>query len=357
MPRVLCLGYSVTEQVGYVERAADLAMREASGFTFVKSGWGGHSIHAIAYMIDEILDAIACDCVLLELFTGNVRYFEPPALRGFLDQILAATARRGLPVAFLDLYQGGVDYATEPVANLLAEYEACLGIPVLDLAGILAAADDGRRAALLKDGTHVTPAGADFYAGQIHAFLKRRPPATGYVRRFRRLPTLYLSHKLAAMPDQACPVMLRRNGMDLFFAEIPEGQALAVDLGRRSEVRGVMTTYGPKGGTLRVSNSETGQSREVLLYDRFSYYARSIVMNLKMKGVRTLALLQLDGVPKIELAKGEADLGPRIGYLSHVFCLRRLTLSEWLRHRNHRLFWSLQRWRLARRNPLRSKTL
>ena len=147
MIRVLCLGYSVTELPGYVERANALAEAEGRPVTFLRSGWGGHSLPSIAALIDEILDALPCDRVLLELFTGNVRYFDGATMRAYLDDILAATARRDLPVAFLNLHQGGVDYAAEPVAGLLAEYRALYGIPYLDIAAPVAAQRSDRPAA------------------------------------------------------------------------------------------------------------------------------------------------------------------------------------------------------------------
>ena len=58
--RVLCLGYSATEQPGYVDFADELATADGV-FTFIKAGWSGHSIKGVAYMIDEILETIKCD--------------------------------------------------------------------------------------------------------------------------------------------------------------------------------------------------------------------------------------------------------------------------------------------------------
>ena len=345
--RVLCLGYSVTEEVGYVEQAAECAAAEGADLVFLKSGWGGHSVHAIAYMIDEILDTIPCDRVLLELFTGNVRYYDRHALRFFLDQILAATARRGRPVAFLNLYQGGVDYASETVAGLLDEYEACLGIPTLDLARPVAASGPEERALWLKDGTHVTPAGADLYGRQVYDFVRGRGFGEAYIRRYRALPGLFTPLRLAAMPDCSCPFAMHRNGIPLHYATIPENTSLSIDLGRTADVRAVMTTYGPLNGTLRFSSPSSERTRDVLLYDRFSYYARSIVMNVNLKGIRTLTCFQRDIVPDIELAKGEKNTGPRMGYVSHVFLHRRLTPTEWLRHHRHRAFWGVHRLRGA----------
>lgn len=345
--RVLCVGYSVTEQIGYVERAGDCASSDGADLVFLKSGWGGHSVHAIAYMIDEILDTIPCDRVLLELFTGNVRYYDRRALRFYLDQILAATARRGRPVAFLNLYQNGVNYASETVAGLLDDYETSFGIPTLDLALPLAKSDPEERALWLKDGTHVTPAGADLYGRQVFDFVRGRGFGDAYIRHYRTLPGLFVPLKLATTPDRSRPFALYRNGIPLRYVTIPEKTSLSIDLGRTADVRAVMTTYGPLNGTLRFSSPSIERTRDVLLYDRFSYYARSIVMNVNLKGIRTLTCFQLDIVPDIELAKGEKNTGPRMGYVSHVFLHRRLRLAEWLHHYGHGACWAAHRMRCA----------
>ena len=230
MVRVLCLGYSVTELPGYVERANALAEAEGRPVTFLRSGWGGHSLPSIAALIDEILDALPCDRVLLELFTGNVRYFDGATMRAYLDDILAATARRDLPVAFLNLHQGGVDYAAEPVAGLLAEYRALYGIPYLDIAAPVAAAGAGDITYLLKDATHVTPAGADLYGTLVYSFLRAPPPGRAYIDRFRTLPGRFEALPLRALPGLTCGFALRRNGIPLDFLEIPEGTGVAGDV-------------------------------------------------------------------------------------------------------------------------------
>ena len=334
MSRVLCLGYSVTELPGYVERANALAAAEGDALRFLKSGWGGHSLPSIACLIDEILDALPCDGVLLELFTGNVRYFDRATMRAYLDDILAATAKRNLPVAFLNLHQGGVDYDDECVAGLLAEYRALDAIPSLDLVAPLAAAPD--RAELLTDGTHVTPQGAAFYAARIHAFLREWVRTKDYVARFRLVPRRWLSLPVHTLPGPACTFELHRNGIPLHFAEIPEGHSIAIPLGRRRRVIGALVTYGPSGGTMGFSDRDVGPTRSVVAYDEFSYYTRSVFRSLKLPAVVTLCVAQSAGLPEIALRKGERNLGPRLGRVSHVFCRRRLGLAEraaLLRHR------------------------
>ena len=235
MLRVLCLGYSVTERPGYVEWACARAEADGDAITLLKSGWGGHSLPSIACLIDEILDALPCDGVLLELFTGNVRYFDADTMRGYLDDVLAATARRALPVAFLNLYQGGVDYADERVAGLLAEYRALYAIPYLDLAAPLAAAPD--RADFLGDGTHVTPQGAAFLR-RARARLPARPGPGPRLRRSVRDHPAPLGVS-ARRDDGRCGLPLRAA---------PQRHPPALPRGSRGRVRGAPAGASAPGG-------------------------------------------------------------------------------------------------------------
>ncbi|MDP4005811.1 hypothetical protein [Methylobacterium sp. NEAU K] len=351
MFRVLCLGYSVTELPGYVERANALALAEGRPVAFLRSGWGGHSLPSIACLIDEILDAVPCDHVVLELFTGNVRYFDDAAMRSYLDDILAGTARRNLGVAFLNLHQGGVDYEAEGVAGLLAEYRALYGIPYLDLAAPVAAAGAGDITYLLKDGTHVAPAGADLYGTLVYAFMRAPPPGRAYADWFRRLPGRFESLPLRTLPGLDCGFELRRNGIPLHFLEIPEGENVEIPLGRPRHVIGALVTYGPRAGTMMVQDPATGRARTIVAYDEFSYYTRSAFRTFTIPAACSLRIAQSAALPDIALRKGEPDLGPRLGRVSHVFCRRRLGLAERAALMRHRL------WRNLRRAVLQLKGL
>jgi hypothetical protein len=347
MLRVLCLGYSVTELPGYVEWANALAAAEGRPVTFLRSGWGGHSLPAIACLIDEILDAIPCDHVLLELFTGNVRYFDGATMRAYLDDILAATARRNLPVAFLNLHQGGVDYAAEPVAGLLGAYRALYGIPYLDIAAPVAEAGAGDITYLLKDGTHVAPAGAELYGTLVYALMRAPPPGRAYLDRFRGLPVRFDSLPLRTLPGLECGFDLRRNGIPLHFLEIPEGASVEIPLGRPRHVIGLLVTYGPRAGTLTIRDPARGRTRAITAYDEVSYYTRSVYRSAVFPAARSLTITQEAALPDIALRKGEPDRGTRLGRVSHVFVRRRLGLAERVALLRHRLWRRLKGFRRA----------
>lgn len=348
MFRVLCLGYSVTERPGYVERANALAAEAGTAVTFIKSGWGGHSLPSIAYLIDEVLDELPCDFVLLELFTGAVRYYDNATIRLYLDEILAATALRDLPVALLNLYQGGIDYDDERVADLIQEYHALYAIPRLDIAAVVWAVGGQENTFLLADGTHVTEAGGDLYGALTYAFLRTPPIRRDYVERFSKLPRRFASVALRSLPDLNCSFELLRNGIPLRFVEIAEGTEVEIDLGHIRRVLGLMVAYGPASGRMRFYDGGIGCT--ILAYDAFSYYTRSFMLPIYFKATRRFRITQLAGLPEIGLRKGEPDLGPRLGRVSHVFCVRGNTSAERAARLRHRLTHSLRSWqRLARR--------
>lgn len=331
MRRVLCLGYSVTELSGYVERLGDLAAEDVNPLTFVRSGWGGHSLNAVAYMIDEILDHAACDFVLLELFSGSVRYLPRHEIVPLFDEVLVATARRGLPVAFLNLYQGGVDYRADFVTRLMRRYADAYDIPTLDLAVLVDGLSDANKAHLLRDNVHTTPAGGRLYGDLVYAFLRHLPVSLAYLAPFRDRERVFSALPVPAMAPDRARFTLTRNGTPLTFAEIAEGETLSLDLGEPRFVQGAMLTYGPRSGTLAFGDPRTGRSRDRLPYDGFCYYTRSGVLHLRMPRVRHLTIAQRPGQPSVPLHKGEVDHGARLGRVSHIVCRRPPRMQDHLR--------------------------
>lgn len=350
---MLCLGYSVTEQPGYVERANALAAEAGTAISFIKSGWGGHSLPSVAYLIDEILDALPCDFVLLELFTGAVRSYDDATIRLYLDEVLAATALRDLPVALLNLYQGGVDYDVERVAGLIREYHALYAIPCLDIAAMVWTVGGQENTFLLTDGTHVTKSGGDLYGALTYAFLRAPPIRRDYIESFSRLPRRFASIPLQSLTTLNCSFELLRNGIPLRFLEIAEGTEIEIDLGHICRVVGIMVTYGPTSGRMRFYDG--GIECTILAHDPFSYYTRSFMLPIYFKATRRFRVAQLAELPDIELRKGEPDLGPRLGRVSHVFHIRKMTSVGRAACLKHRLIHLLRAWRQMIRHLFRRR--
>ncbi len=216
---------------------------------------------------------------------------------------------------------------------------------------LLAAAPD--RADLLGDGTHVTPQGAAFYGERVHAFLRDETLGLDYAVRFRAVPRRWESLPLRRLPGPVCAFELRRNGLPLRFLELSEGERADIPLGRRRRVIGALVTYGPNAGTMRFSDRERGPTRDLVAYDEFSYYTRSVFRTLRLPAVETLRVAQSAGLPEAALRKGEPDLGPRVGRVSHVFCRRSLGVGERLALLRHRLTSAARRLSRWRRRPLR----
>lgn len=319
MTRILCIGYSVTEGQGYIEKANSLAFEHGSPIRLVRSGWGGHSIHSLAYMMEEVLDRIAPDFVLLEPFAGIIRDLNTARIKLFLDEVLTVLAWRGLPVALLNVYQTGIDYRTDFLTRLGRVYRRAYGIPFLDVAATVAAMDEAARRPLFIDRVHVTPEGSELYGALVYDFLAPPPVRLDYVRHFRR-GRLFRTIPVPPLAPGAPLFEVKRNGVPLAFVEIPEGASLTLDLGGPAYLESAMMVYGPRSGSVTFDGGVA--VREVLPYDQHGYYVRSAHVDLKMRSGPVLTVTQSAALPTIPLLKGTPSQEPRRGYVSHLFARR-----------------------------------
>lgn len=338
MARILCLGYSVTERPGYLEKARILAEAEGRDLDLIRCGWGGHTIKSVAFMIEEILDGIACDLVLLELFTGFLRqHLAFREILRHLDEILAATARRALPVAFLNLHQTEVDGRDDRLTRAAHAYARDYGIPMLDVASLFSDFGAASLSALFPDGIHTSQAGADLYGNLVYFFLRDVPVRRTYVPYFANRPSALLALPVARLTPEKATYGSDRNGIPIAFLEIAEGRSVDLVLGEPRDVRAVMVAYGPTAGRMRIADANGTGRRDILPYDPICYYTRSGVFDLELRSVRALTVSQFEGVPDLALWKGEKDYGPRVGRVSHLFCRRSLSVAERWRYGRHRL--------------------
>ena len=106
---------------------------------------------------------------------------------------------------------------------------------------------------------------------------------------------------------------------------------------------GLLVTYGPQAGTLTVQDPAKGRGHDLVAYDEFSYYTRSMFRSVTLPAARALTIAQSAERPDIALRKGAPDPGPRIGRVSHVVCRRRLSLAQRAARLLHRLRRGLRR--------------
>ena len=98
--------------------------------------------------------------------------------------------------------------------------------------------------------------------------------------------------------------------------EIPGGETVTVGLPKKVCASGLIMLMGPKTGKLQVRTGQKGSS--VNCYDRHCYYERAGGWPLNPEVTDTLHITQTADVPDVELLKGEKDLGPRCGGVTHI---------------------------------------
>lgn len=313
--RILFIGYSVTELKGYVEAVQALLGERVR---VSRSGWGGHTIDTIAYLIDSILDADPQDEVVLELFTSHIRTLGMERVRFYLDEILTALAQRRLPIRLLLLYDSSVDYGADKLRGLVHEYSMRFGIPLLDLAMEIAAMMPEERRSLFRDFVHSTEAGAAFYGERIVRFLAAEAPGQSYIGHYEGRRRRVRALSVVDLVPMTQSFILERNGSPFRFLEIEENQEVILRLPEPARVVGALLTYAPDSGEM-IFSSEREDVR-IMPYDPHSYYIRSGAFDLDIHVERELRVLQTP-VPSNEMPlKGEKHHGPRMGRISYIFC-------------------------------------
>ena len=322
MRNILCIGYSVTERYGFVEEVNRLAAVSASGVELCKSGWGGHRIDSIAYMIDVILDNFTYDEVVLELFTSGLRDYGMPRIRAYLDEILIATSNRTIPVYFLNLYDREIDYRRDFLTNEISALSTRLSIPFLDIASFVHDLPPEEIDLLLVDTVHPSSKGEELYGSMLHEFLAANGPRLDYSRCYDTLSRKFLAVSVPGLFCNHSFSVYDKHGFAIRFLKIPENNLIDIDFSARAEIVALMLCYGPETGRVFIKEVNSGEERGILAYDSFSYYERTGVFTIDRLFGRTFKIEQSEEIPAVELRKGVASLGPRSGKIAFLYCIR-----------------------------------
>lgn len=315
--KTLVLGFSVTaEKDGFVEQA-QLRLSGPEAHMLVKAGMGGMQPYHGHYLFPWIIARHAPDAIVLDIATPAFRNFsvsqEP--YKAALHSALRLCRDRDIRLGLLDLPRIDVDYADDWVTSYNAQLCAELGLPYRAVP-----LTDG----LLRDEVHPTPDGQAIYADALLDLMGRTAPVPALPGDLTEgLPWF----DAIAVDDIAPPALSRkridRGGLVTEMVEIAAGETLELDLGGEVRVCGLTSRMGPRTGTLELTMA--GRSLRQESYDQFCYYDR---VGAVLFGGQTasaaqicdrLRVTQLPGLPSTQLRKGEADTGPRLGALGHIF--------------------------------------
>lgn len=319
MRKILCIGYSVTERYGFVEEVNRLSEANGSEIKICKSGWGGHRIDSIAYMIDIILDNFEFDEVVLELFTSGLRIYGMPRIKFFLDEILAATARRSIPVYLLSLYDSEIDYSEDFLTKEVSRIAGELSIPFLDVASYVYNLPASKIASLLIDTVHPSAEGEALYGVMLYDFLLSNAPILSYLSEYRSSARTLGAISVSKIATSQATSSYDKHAFPIPFVDLPEKNYLNFELGDIVEVEAIMLCYGPNTGYLSIKSNDSNDERVVLAYDSFSYYERTGVFPIERLSGRVFSIYQSAELPAVELRKGVATAGPRKGKIAFLF--------------------------------------
>lgn len=322
--RVLIIGFSVTEMPSsYPPRLQRLVAQRRGDVEVAFCGLGGVTIDALAYFVDHVIDAYPeYDHICYEVATGNGRFLYQENLRtypGFfleiwswVEALVAKAHARHRSVSFVNFPRQDVNYASDIVEGVIAQFCALRRLPLLPLSYELLVQDITLES-LLGDVVHPNPAGAELYAAKVFDFLSNLPDAPHAYppQPQQRYGAISLPAALARISGT-----FRRRGFFADYAACEGGEEIVIQLPEPVTVDGVAALVGPRSGALTIV---TDVVSEVMLYDEFCYYERMMPIMGGFGTAKDITLRVSPELPGITLLKGQPDLGPRKLGLIYLF--------------------------------------
>lgn len=167
----------------------------------------------------------------------------------------------------------------------------------------------------LRDGTHTTDLGAEFYADHAIEFMKRiqespEPKPFSFEPQDGLWPVWIPPEPVSGNNEVS---IFTRRGLDFPCVKIPENETVQFALPESVTIESVVTILGPRTGVLELEAS--GTKTKLRAYDKDCHYNRIAMMRAPLEG-RVVSVTQLSGRPQINLKKGVVDEGPRVGEIA-----------------------------------------
>jgi hypothetical protein len=311
----LIVGFSITEQknsyADYIKAAFSSRPHAPS---VASKSVGGASIGFLSYLTPHIKmeDAkfTVFEVASCRRYAGN----EPGVYRKHLSLICDAAVKAGSRPCFVNLPRKGYIKPADMLDRTIHEFAEEHRFPCLSLYGDMAEIEArGGIAEYLRDGTHTTQAGSEFYGEKIMAFLENvaagphAPSSFSYHPGDGLYPRLWLPSPVGGEYARSD---FSRCGISLPAIEIPENSTVTFSVPDGVQPRGLVAIAGPRRGNLRLEAN--GSAKVVVAYDRDSYYDR--LVSLRYQGEPgEMKVTQLPGRPPLTLRKGVPNEAPRIG--------------------------------------------
>jgi len=313
--RFLVFGFSVTaetgKQDGYVERCALRCQTERPEITIEKVGIGGMQPNHARHLIEDIVRNAKPDALIVEIATAvyRLRAQSPEQIADHvagMEAIFDICKREGIRCGILDLPQTGIredDWLPQTDEELSHRYNVPLRVVPLT--------DD-----TLRDNVHPNDLGKDLYAQALLDLVvevERTVPDFSKLASHHRYGAFLVADLLKSGHEFREFV---RAGFRAPMLSLPAGKVIPVALPEPVMVTGLVILMGPTTGTLQVRTGECGSS--VNCFDRHCYYERANGKPLNPEMTDKLWLQQRADLPTAALLKGEKNLGPRVGGITHI---------------------------------------
>lgn len=315
--KILVFGFSVTAETGgFVERCAAICERKRPDLEVMKVAIGGLHLDYARHLLKDVVAKHKPDAIIMEIASSVYRL-----RRGTEEQIAEYTAgmaaafslcrETGMRCGILDLPQERIrdnDWMAEADDKFSQMYKVPLRRVPLDMS-------------VLRDNVHPNEKGKDRYAQALFELVVEVADSAP------DFSSVKAERSFGAYPVQDLDIHngtfreFSRAGFVAPMLELPEGRPIGITLPEPVIVTGLIVLRGPTSGELRLMVGDKIDRCDC--YDRFCYYERLGGALATPRLASGIAVVQASNLPAEELLKGEKDLGPRRGGITHIIYERR----------------------------------
>lgn len=312
--KLLCVGFSVTEEKsGYVSVLSELFGDKVK---VSSCAIGGATFSLLPYILPRLLSDNFGSNILFEISTCYRFKNTTQEYLDILEEIEFLCKKYECTPIFVSLYREGVDYSNDLLSLSIEFFSRSRNYHYIDLSRYML--DNNKKKIFLRDGVHTTYEGSRFYGEKIHesiAYLFEN----GY-HAWSEKSFIFLTDLVA----NSEPRHFSRGGFETSYLSIESGQEITVDIPEDYLLHGLVYLMGPTSGDVFIDCSDTAFTRTIHMFDERCYYTRCAYQFFPVQKTKKISIKQLEGIPNIDLVKGEKNVGPRVGSIAGFLVSKRM---------------------------------
>jgi len=315
----LIIGFSVTEdKKGYIKHLTELANKKPEPFDIEIRAMGGETMRLVPFIFDQIVTK-KYDYIAFEIATSRRFFDDPERYMKLLSEIAYKCRQVGSTPAFINLYRDDVDYVTDKMTVVIADFCRQYGYPLLNMVeNFLDLKHSEDLWLYVRDGVHLTDMGSQLVAGKVVDFLY---DCLNKDMSWDR-PTFVSA---PALVPGTPPKTFSRGDITLPILEVRENETIKLVLPEPGYVMGLLFMIHPLGGEFLLEADTRKRPLRCFGYDRNAYYSRFSSLMFEPFFANELTVTSLPGRPNIKLSKGDPNEEPRVNSIAGIFTNWRLT--------------------------------